>query len=197
VCKINIIGGGTTMISAIEQRLILEEVLDTLGEYLRDKMIIAGGAPRNWFEDKPANDVDIYLPEGDRDDDILSPLAKNLRDIFITVKPTHTYPPLKGFNIKQVLNVKYKGVLLQFIFTSLHLKDFTGSKILGNFDVNINKVLYRNSSIVMTEDAMKDFENKTITFNHRKIPDAQLRHSLDHHLPKIISYYPEHKLVLG
>jgi hypothetical protein len=51
-------------------------------------------------------------------------------------------------------------------------------------------------NFILTDSYTEDYVNKTLTLFPEIMSGVQLKHCMSYHLPKMIKYYPEHKLVL-
>ena len=147
---------------AIEnQKSIADEVL-SLCENLDPTCIIAGGAPRDWFFDNPAKDLDVFMYF--RPDLLKAQILKLLKKhICSTIEPLG-WQDREGFNYERNPNIfavyefVYKGEKVQLI-----LLKKPSWNIVDEFAFNICKAWYKNSRCYYTRDFMNDYKFKTIT----------------------------------
>ena len=134
--------------------------------------IIAGGAARDEYLNKPVKDYDFYIPSTAYKD-----VCNILKGIDASV-PENSYP---GEVISEVLNISYEGIPCQLIFSDLENADDFPQRVLNTFDYGICKIYYEGSSILVdSEEFNKDAKSKTMTL-----------YRLDHisHLPKAITRF--------
>ena len=134
--------------------------------------IIAGGAARDEYLNKPVRDYDFYIPSTAYRD-----VCNILKGIDASV-PENSYP---GEVISEVLNISYEGIPCQLIFSDLENADDFPQRVLNTFDYGICKIYYEGSSILVdSEEFNKDAKSETMTL-----------YKLDHisHLPKAITRF--------
>ena len=191
-----------------KQQEVSFKVLQALRN-LDSEAIIAGGAPRNWLEGKLANDIDCYLRwHGGSCTRMLKTISKILGtelEMNIEVECTYHFGG-DTFTIKHIFSFNYEGVLFQImIIDQLEPVDFiTG--ILKHMDIGLNKVgwhpwdvrdLNGVNAFVETKEYRADFFNNTLTLYQNLMNPAQLKHCMERHLPKMLSYYPNHTLKIA
>ena len=107
------------------------------------------------------------------------------------------------FDIKKVLTGRYKGVDFQFIIVEEkepHIRTFS-RKIVESFLVNISKIymMYIEGSdtlfYITTPEYRQDIRDNLLTIEVRKLSGTQLYKGVQHYLPKIQSYYPNHTVI--
>ena len=129
------------VISIEDQKKIADEILDKL--YVLDPYaIVAGGAPRDWYFNKEANDIDVffYLSKNytcEVIDKLLSRLGLDMERL-----GPEEFP--KGYqlnpNIYQVFNVKGYSTPVQLIL----LNSPTWEAAVPQFPLSICKAWYKN-----------------------------------------------------
>ena len=182
---------------------VLRKLKSTFGECV----FLAGGAPRNWYEEKLANDLDFYI-----DSSFGTYTKSKLLEAFSEVSSEGTLETLldkaedtsnnyegSALNIRHIWSYKIKGVVVQFIFVTppqrmdeAQFQDY----ILNSFDVDICRIgIDHNSDFIKKECFLKDLiEDKTLTVRIKDLSPYQLKRCLSVHVPKLQKYYPEHEL---
>ena len=191
------------------QKEVANKVLRVLHQYFDRSAILAGGAPRNWDHDLPANDLDIYLRHS---------LGSNFLRVFETLwntcyndietdvtgttldfsKPRkHSEEEYKGANIDivRIDNLNIGGITVQFMCVNEKPVCYFEELITNSFDVGICKISYNEYRGILKDSAyISDVVNKTITVFTKGLSDYQLKHCLTKHVPKMQDYYPDHRL---
>lgn len=194
-----------------EQKQIVNEVLVNVKWLLDSEAIVAGGAPRNWSEGKLANDIDLYMRSHcvNTSGRLRSQIANVIFNCEIEELETYQEVEIGEYTfgvdleIVKLLGVIYKGVKFQFIILNgnKEYKDFK-KQIVSHMDIGLNQQYIdwysnRDNEIIKLKEAIKDEEDKTLTLFVNCMTPSQLKHCMSHHLPKMQSYYPDHKLLLN
>lgn len=126
----------------------LENLVNIYGE---SNVILAGGAVRDWYLDKPIRDYDFFI-KGDPEK--CGYTKEKLGD------DEEYYE--NNSHILSVYNIPFAGRKVQFIFV-----DCPPREIIDTFDYNICKCYYspKNERFVFTNKFKHDVENKTLTLN--------------------------------
>lgn len=183
------------------------QLLTEIRTFVDEKAIIAGGAPRNWLYNKPANDLDIYLQYNFMTTNVSTQL-EILRRLLPTVEFKREdqcawitpYFESKGFDIQSVVDGRVEGLRIQLIFVAPVEGDKPFFKrVMDHMDTGINKVYAMpiNCSRLITCETgrfKKDFNNNTITLYPDGMADRQVLHSIYNHLPKMLEYFPGHMM---
>lgn len=193
-----------------DQQNIAREILVKVKWGIDSEAIIAGGAPRNWDIGQPANDIDLYLRSNCIN--TASRFKAQIANVIFGCKSgeLETYQDVDTGNYKfgidleivYLLGVIYKGVKFQFICLNgnKEYKDFKDD-IVGHMDIGLNHIYcdwYCNSDnhLNATKEYNEDFMNKTLSLYVDTMTPSQLQHCMQHHLPKMQSYFPDYKLVV-
>lgn len=185
-----------------KQKALAAELLERLGFY--GNAIIAGGAPRNWWFNRPANDLDIFIPAPQ------DFTGKNLRaimeregitDVFNmathnpdgTLKASkakeHTYDERMS-DIHSVFEGKYCGQQVQVIWINVS----TYGYIESHFDTSINMIfstLTANGDVAICPT--REF-NQGVETGAIYVHDKQAAYT-NAHLEKVANYFPKVPLV--
>lgn len=192
-----------------QQQEISKEVLTKLQDSIDPKAIISGGAPRNWDYGELANDLDIYLTcvsvnksRGEALRIIEHCLGINLKSCDQEGQP-NDYPKFDWLDIDVLIGFMYKDVKVQIMFcspSSCPLFLSTGmpfhKRIMNSHSIGLCRICYDGESIIRTYEYKKDFDNNTLTWYVGECGDQQIAHSSRTHLPKLLKYYPNHRLVI-
>lgn len=187
------------------QKTITDKVLKTL-KIIDNEAFVAGGAPRNWKECRPANDIDVYMRW--HGNCTVKTFIQNLQKLLEgsvermdSIEECNYSFTGEGFSVKKIINFKYETVLFQIIviLDEEPTKNFQ-SRIINHIDTGINRIgwcTHRDTRFILTNDYLKDVENKTLTVFTEGSTDQQIGHCLRRHLPKMVNYYPDCEIKLG
>ena len=148
--------------------------------------MLRGGAPRDWYFDRPANDIDIYLYRPDLQTS--HAFTSILNSVGIAVRQRgsdNTNHPLYETNsmIYKVFDSKYKGLRFQFIF----MREKTFTSVVPTFPLNICKIWYKNGTIHTTKDFIRAVTHKAIVKVNTLYADG------DKYINKVLGYFPDYK----
>ena len=145
--------------------------------------ILAGGAPRDWYFNKPATDLDffVYIPNSISDNTIID-LISNLF-VIDEIKNNNAYMPyIKNPNLRFVFQIGGYGVPVQIM-----VMNFKTDFVLDSFPLSISKIAWKDGVLYPSEDfklALKynaifqtsqGYANNTKYFNKilSKFPDKE------------------------
>lgn len=182
------------------QQYLSSTILKIIRENIDSEAIVAGGAPRNWDHERSANDIDLYfrcnLNTQYATKNLLLKLFENTGlDVEVKAHKNLSRYAL-SINIKHIIDLEINGVLFQFIV----LADVTGNfmqKVVKAFDIGICRIAYTGSNTYRSPEYNKDVTNSTITLYTKYLTDAQLRHSINNHVGKLLDYYVDHRLKIN
>lgn len=182
-----------------EQKQVAENFLkkiDCLGNW----QMVAGGAPRNWSEGKPATDLDIYcnavLPNNEKNK------IRFLKKFFDKGEFENTRVCKKDYKgvldpVCDIISGVFQGEIVQLIFVRykrMHavLENFCGG--INQLGVSLD---YKGTLSVehLTNLYSIDRLEDTITVELGKMTDNQILHAFKVYLPKLSSYYPDRKII--
>lgn len=151
-----------TIKDVIENQKSIADELLALCETLDPTCILAGGAPRDWFFEKEAKDLDIFMyfrPDLSKSK-VLRILKKHICD---KIEPLD-WSDEEGLNYERNPNIYsvyefvFKGMKVQLVLLKKPSWD-----IVDTFAFNICKAWYKNKRCHYTKDFTKDYTSKTIT----------------------------------
>jgi len=182
-----------------EQQAIALEVLRVTQSIMNDA-IIAGGAPRNWYQNKLAYDVDIYLwqDKQGRLDRVALKLGINPDDL--REKKCSPDSDYVTDQITEVWEVDYKDQIIQWIFLREKGVQFQTLEefVIETFDFNICKCFFNESGdVLLTKEAKEDFDNQTLTIDIFQMQKYRRIERLPKRSRKLQEYYPNHKIVIA
>jgi len=179
-------------------------VLRSLQEIYKDKrIIIAGGAVRDFVMGKPYRDIDIWIPEVKKgqkaftleavipqqlefgDDDNISSTPLDLAD-----QPRdNPYEDVKG--ILSVHDMYYKGTQYQLIFVPDNPKEL----VENHFDFGFCRIFHDGHKIHTTKAFETDRDNKTLTYDISTMDRANIEKIEKVRGPKLLKKYPDFTLI--
>ena len=200
--------------------LIVEQkkcAINLLSEISKHFDCVAGGAPRNWEFNMPANDLDIYVPRriGGNQKEIDRKIANAVKGM----SEKYGFGENKAFG--STVSVTYGGFILhslydfstdispekkqncQFIIIDgkyginmSNSEDFA-NRIFRTYDFGICKIaMDKDGNIIKNNDFEEDVKNKTFTCNIREFKrnnEAGLN-KLVQRFEKMQNYFPDHKM---
>jgi hypothetical protein len=170
-----------------QQKDIADELLGLL-EIVDPSLILAGGAPRNWFFGETAKDLDIYLyiPYGYT----AANDAKRWKALGLDLKVMHstseeqrksTYACLKS--LSRIWEGTYRGMDVQLMI----MNEPTYDCVVSKFGTSICKFWYKYGRINTTLEALVGISLKRIY----KADDYTAKVK---HVNKMLKYYPDYEL---
>lgn len=154
---------------------------DTLLELCKDVLVnplVCGGAPRNWFFNSGAKDVDIFV-----DPQEVKPILDKLQEINarnIEVKTSEELPEQYRSNfISCVITFDYSNIIFQII-----IKQTTASA-LDSFPCSLSLIFYKDYNIQPLPIFFKSVAEATLYFT----PDCNQRYER-----KLIKYFNNYKV---
>jgi len=140
------------MMNIEKQREVADYVLSRL-ELIDPYCILAGGAPRDWYFNEVANDLDFYMYVRPCTlDKLLKMLQQVLPECIIepTDKRTHDVDLYKTMDsLRKVLNTEVGDCKVQIMILTEPDSTF---KCLDEFSVSICKIWYKNGQIKRSKD---------------------------------------------
>lgn len=179
-----------------KQKEIADKVLAGL-ELLDPFTILAGGAPRDWYFDTEASDLDFYMYKriGQNQQAIKDRICKCLGYQGLTaecidervVKDHGAYERMKY--LAKILDIKLEGVDTKIQVMLMSEPDST-FEVVDSFSTSICKVWYK-SGVIKTTQQFK----KTIATNMMWLNEDY--HWSDPHPSKMVSKFPDFVVVSG
>jgi hypothetical protein len=188
------------------QQEVVGEVLSKIKWSIDSEAIVAGGAPRNWHLGGLANDIDLYMRShcintvGRTKYQIKNLLGDGV--VWERATEVNNYKFGMDIEIVSIISFTYKGVLFQLIVCNPNYA-YTNFKmqVVKHMDIGINRVWCDwygkgERNINFTGEALKDFNDKTLTLFKDCMTDTQLVHCMKTHLPKMVKYFPDYKIIM-
>ena len=167
------------------QQKIAREILHSL-EIIDPNCILAGGAPRNWFFNKLANDLDfyIYIPDETmfRTELRFKRLGLDVKHVDFTSEKWEDYGIMK--HLFRIYEMEYKGEKVQIMI----MREPTFNSVVYHFGVSICKFWWKGYDVVPTNEALISIINKTLY-----IKDDYSAKEI--HVEKQKKYFPEYKVL--
>ena len=177
------------MITIDKQKQLARDVLETTQGHIPGS-IIAGGAPRNWYANKLANDIDIFCPGKNHD---FKFLADEL-GIEITKK---TKEETLDYALFVVWEAEIEEETIQWIcFPDRERWQTATDFVLESFDFNICKCFFEDGNIVLTKLAQDDFDNKTLSFSMKSILKNKRSQTLHTRAEKMKNIFPDYQIMI-
>lgn len=166
------------------QKEVAKEVLTKL-QACDPHCILAGGAPRNWFFNKEANDLDFYIYLKHE-----TIWANKLRFKSIGLELTQMeFEELKDSSYKfmqhlfRVYEGEYKGESIQVMV--MHEPTFTS--VVSDFGVSICEFWWNGCEVKATKQALTSILTKKLFYKN----DYSAKET---HVEKMVKYFPEYTL---
>jgi len=142
--------------------------------------VVAGGAPRNWVENKVARDLDFFIHLPQRMD------AKYMLELVlgVTVIPKVGDTSYEGEYINGVWEYESDTELPQQII--ILRKPAACQEVLRHFTCNASQIAHNGFTYHHTEEFMRCHREKVLTFDFR-----MHGYKLDY-LNKMLDYYPDY-----
>ena len=165
-----------------------KEVLQQI-QVMFPSAIIAGGALRDLWHNKPIKDVDIFIPVIDCDDDLFSAHIKSIDPQAIVIAAsiygqTATGDPTGLRYIHAVWQMLIKGTIYEVIF----IQD-RNSDILEDFDISICQIGYDGNSLKTTAAFNRSIFDKVLRVCNINRGDRQINR-----ITRIHSKYTEYTI---
>lgn len=166
------------------QKEIAKEVLTKL-QACDPHCILAGGAPRNWFFNKTANDLDFYIY---LKHETISANKLRFKSIGLDVKRME-FEELKNSSYKfmqhlfRIYEGEYKGESIQVMV--MHEPAFTS--VVNDFGVSICEFWWNGGEVQATKQALTSILTKNLFYKN----DYSAKET---HVQKMVKYFPEYTL---
>lgn len=174
--------------------------------------IIAGGAPRNWWFNKPANDLDFYI-KGYLDTCTLERLSQlsttdcqtarhKYSEAIKTINYVSTYT-IEGISV-QIICVELPNIIGNIECTNhgdgarTECPRCFANFVFETFDFGICKIAQSEPSggtCFQHPDFINDYRDKTLTLRLNEFEKFQYFGNLPERLKKMQKYFPGHKVV--
>lgn len=166
------------------QKEIAKEVLAKL-QACDPHCILAGGAPRNWFFNKTANDLDFYIY---LKHESISANELRFKSIGLDVKRME-FEQLKNSSYKfmqhlfRIYEGEYKGESIQVMV----MYEPTFTSVVDDFGVSICEFWWTGGNVHATKSALTSILTKRLFYKN----DYSAKET---HVQKMVKYFPEYQL---
>ena len=133
------------------QKLIAEFVTETVGG------VVAGGAPRDWFLKKPAQDIDIFIKSEEH------VVAMSLLKLGFSVRSLgNTYSGYEDNHIQAVYELTgfHDGPAVQVIVLDVDPEYYVNTK----FCCNLSKAIFKFGQVYASQEFLTGIEKKQLVF---------------------------------
>lgn len=150
----------------LRQMTITDKVMKMLNP-ISPHIIVAGGAPRDWYFDVQCNDVDIffYRPDLETTYDTISTFKSIGLDILPLYPRGVDINSLVGHetyfinpNIAHVYETEISSLKFQFV----QMKEKTFRSVVPHFPLNMSRIWYKNGIINPTQDFIMGERRKVL-----------------------------------
>ena len=146
----------------IEKQKQIADYLLSMLDIIDPSCILAGGAPRDWFFNQEATDLDIYLCLGDIS---LQDMHKQLYNIGLIDSSQSCNADfldnddyIKSDRFKWILTFYYEGQKVQIMVMYKPVVE----SVLSHFSLSICKIWYKAGVVHITSEFLKTVEEKII-----------------------------------
>lgn len=147
-----------------KQKRICKHLITKLN-YLDSNVSVLGGAPRDWFIDQEAADLDIYvntkqdlIEEFNKLNIECSDLVKKGKKELNNTKPSEDLnDDYLSWYVDYILEFKIENEIIQLIVTNIPVDE-----VMSNFDLNISQFKYNGDDISYDKYAKIGMENKIL-----------------------------------
>lgn len=152
-----------------KQKKVAVQALDQLSIFDED-VLVAGGAPRDWFLGKVASDIDIYIESNSvrNQRDVISQLDE-LGFKIAEIKDANNFTELyaKADHLQVVISCLYKKQNVQIMLVSCET-----IKVTEGFPLSVCKITFdRDEGIYVTPSFFNGYRQKTIYVENWRYQD--------------------------
>lgn len=193
-----------------------DEVVRTLHYIQRSgfrSAVIAGGAVRDIYFEKMPADIDIFLwdPSYSNENTVAeAPESIDFLAQMFNIKPVGPYNPrsVADDHIERVFGEYPEGGVTRVTAVWNVMKNFLPLQIIfvserpdvyvdQYFDFGICKAYCDGIKLRYTRDFMHDAHHKKLSYVAKEPRDFETKFSLENHLPKLQSKFPDHKFFIA
>lgn len=170
------------------QKMVANWALECI-EKFDPTCIVAGGAPRDWYFNKGASDIDLFFHF--RENSLswqVKDLLENSLGVIVSQKGGDDFPEhyKRNPNLRRVFEISRDGVKVQFMEMDKPTWD-----VVGKFPISISKAWYKGESIKLEKDFLVGEKYSAI------IKTGNLYNNSDAYIKKIRKKFPEFKYYDG
>ena len=171
------------MHSVIDQKVIAQKLLQS-AQCTDPFAMIAGGAVRDWYFNKTARDLDLYMRMPLQNTSALVKryiqfvlMGTNIRQLERN-DPDHNYAALP--DLKWVYEFEFEGMKVNLMV----MEKGVDTEILANFDTSICRCYFDGRESHFTEDFLTTVRTRTIIIHDNYTGEEA-------HIRKLAKYYPQ------
>lgn len=165
-----------------KQKQIAEEVLHKL-EIIDPHCILAGGAPRNWFLGKEANDLDFYIHIPSNE----TLCATKLRFKRLGLDLNHIdykSDAWKQYGVMEHLFRIYEGMYKEQSIQVMIMRESTFQSVVSEFGVSVCQFWWKGGKVNTTDRSLISLLEKTLF-----VKDDYSAKEI--HVEKMVKYFPD------
>lgn len=135
------------------------DIVDEFLNLIKDEgwsTIVAGGAPRDWFFNTKAKDIDIFLPPMDIES-LVSTLTTKYKLTCVTKLSEDISEEYRSPNLLAVIDFKYKRTSFQFIVQTININPLT------HFGCSLSLITYENFNIKPDRNFLRSIKYSEMT----------------------------------
>lgn len=178
----------------IYQITLVESFLDKLSDFLVDPLV-AGGAPRDWFFNNVARDIDIFIRN---DESTLEELTKDINkvlgvqsELILSANLDKSY---RSDALNGVINITYGNSKFQLIIVKPEITD-----VLHTFPCSISKISYEDGVIYPTAVFFKSVRNAALYFTPSCSEEykSKIKNYFSHYVDFSITFFEDASTSVG
>jgi len=168
-----------------QQKQVADEILD--GLMVADPhCILAGGAPRNWWLGKPANDLDFYVHWQHANQDVEIGRFKRMGFDVTRLEQSNEEHYQTMPSLGRVWECEYKGIKVQFMV----MREPTFKTVIPSMGTSVCKAWYKGGRIRYTLDFLVSHINNVMFLGEGYTGEEM-------HVKKMKEYFPDYRALKG
>lgn len=173
------------MSKIIEQKAIADKVLNML-ECIDPYCIVAGGAPRDWYLNKEAKDIDVFIHVPKRGKSVLKLMLESAGFKITTEKSGESLPENYKLNPHLITVFDIAGFSTPVQIIAMDVPTF--NSVVNKFPLSICKAWYKKGDIHIHKQFLLSVKHKVIFNTGEKFYSDENRY-----ITKILSKFSDYK----
>ncbi len=169
---------------SIEKQKEIAEVILNVLEVIDPLCILAGGAPRDWFFNKEANDLDFYIHIRN---DTMDMTALRFKNLGLELKPLNWDGAGLQYKCMEHLHRIYEGAYCGQKYQVMVMKEKTTTCVIDHFGTSVCKAWWKGGEVQTCAEFLVSHYTKTI-FKKDDYTAKVL------HVEKMMQRYPKYKV---